>query len=195
MYSVNWFGMPLLNRYGDVVAAGRAIVGVVRALVAELHGVGAGDVRRRGVPGVRADPVRAPAVQPAVDRGSGCCRWSAQPARALLGDLNEAAIVAGRLAVVPVGQVGADARFEQQLVGRGRRPLGLLHALEAVVPARRSPATMVEEPWPMLSLLICSSQNRLNLLRGVAWNVRRRFGCSGPLLSLLLTVGCSGRRT
>ena len=36
----------------------------------------------------------------------------------------------------------------------------------------------------MLSLLICSSQNRFSLLRCETWNVSRRFGCSGPLLSL-----------
>jgi len=43
----------------------------------------------------------------------------------------------------------------------------------------------------MLSLLICSSQNRFTRLREFAWIVRRMFGWSGPLLSLL--AGYSGR--
>src|SRR5262245_57984833 len=43
----------------------------------------------------------------------------------------------------------------------------------------------VEEPCPMLSLLICSSQNRFTRFRWLACSVSRRFGCSGPLLSLL----------
>src|SRR5471032_523983 len=49
---------------------------------------------------------------------------------------------------------------------------------------------VVAEPWPVLSLLICSSQNRFTRLRAVGWKVRRRFGCSGPLLSAL--AGLSG---
>src|SRR5205085_8763289 len=84
---------------------------------------------------VRADPVGAPAVQSAIVQvGDAAVVRTSRRGRTLLCDRDQAPVVAWRLAVVPVRQIRADARLEQQPARRRRRPARLLNALEAVVP-------------------------------------------------------------
>ena len=47
---MSWFGTPLLNRYCEivVVGVGELDVPVEHTLIADLHVVRAGDIRRRG---------------------------------------------------------------------------------------------------------------------------------------------------
>ena len=115
---------------------------------------------------------------------------------ALLGDLNEAPIVARALTRVPVGQVRADPGFEQELVRRRRRPLGLLHALEPVVPpaglgSRRRGALadavaadlLVPEEVQLVALRDLERQPEVRLQRAVTVAFGRpiRVGHVGPL--------------
>ena len=148
-------GDAVVEAVGEVVGAAflRAVVGVVGALVADLDAVGAAHERRRRVPGVGADPVGVPERLVAiVEAGDAAVlRARAAPAEgverlrrgALLVHLDHRPphVLRQRLvfrvafARVPVRQVGAEARFEEQAVGGGGRPLHLLDALPAVVAA------------------------------------------------------------
>ena len=111
---------PVLDAVGDIGTARCAVVHVERALVPDLHVVRAGDVGRRRVPRMRADPVRAPRALPAIIQTRDVAVGRAAGGRrALFRDLNETSIVARTLTAVPIRQVCTQASLEQELVGRG----------------------------------------------------------------------------
>ena len=191
MLCVSWFGTPLLKRYDRLDCRRERVVHVERALVAELHVVRAGDVGRRGVPGVRAIQSVFQSCA-AIASGPGCRRWSAQPAGALFGHPNQAAIVV------------RAARACSSSTGRCRaRPRAAacsstvdvhLTCCTRCQPWFRPPVSgaAVAEPAPMLSLLICSSQNRFSLLRGETCTVSAQVRLHRPVAVALRPAGQVG---
>ena len=132
--------------------------------------------------------------------------------RALLGDAREAARrVARALERAPRRAIGAEAGFEQQPVRHRRRPRDWLFLHERVAGSRRSRATSSpsgrrgrasRRPRPIVRLTAaavaarCERRRRctaaarpsgqLNLLRGVAWVVRRMLAELAALGALRL---------
>src|SRR5262249_39073615 len=151
-----------------------------RALVAEFHVVRAGDIGGGCAPGVRTDPVGHP-VQLAVILQVRYVAVVRAAGRALLGDVDEGAVVAVALLAAPVRQIRADARFDQPLARRRQGPRQLRHALELTGAAgcrfrgrgRRAGAAVVA------ALLLVPEQIELVALAGLHGDAGE--GCDGRL--------------
>ena len=119
-------------RQALIVDVHLAIVSPEVALVPELQGVGAGHIRRRKRIGCPARDVVQPALRP-VRKGVHDGRRRGGGRDGDVVDVEDANQVLGRvrvaLAAAPLIVAGADAGFEEQLVGDRRRPMPLHHAL------------------------------------------------------------------
>ncbi len=111
---MGWLGPR--NRYVRFVELAKSSISSVkvRALIAELHAVRAGDVRRRRAPDFR----RLVVVEVVVEAAK-------HHERRQLGDLREVRERPGRRHPAPLARVARYPGFEQQLAGHGRTPRAL----------------------------------------------------------------------